>query len=94
VKGVVLAGGLGSRLSPLTKVTNKHLLAVYNKPMIYYPLEALADVGITDVLVVTGGKSAGDFMQLIGNGTEFGLNNVNYAYPGEGGRHRRGAPIS
>ena len=80
MKGVVLAGGLGSRLSPLTKVTNKHLLPVYNKPMIYYPLEALADVGVTDVLVVTGGKSAGDFMQLIGNGTEFGLNSVNYAY--------------
>ncbi len=80
MKGVVLAGGLGSRLSPLTKVTNKHLLPVYNKPMIYYPIQALVDIGITEVLMVTGGKSAGDFMQLIGNGAEFGLDSVNYAY--------------
>lgn len=77
---MVLAGGLGSRLSPLTRVTNKHLLPVYNKPMIFYPLEALVDVGITEVLMVTGGKSAGDFMQLIGNGAEFGLDSVNYAF--------------
>ena len=80
VKGVVLAGGLGTRLNPLTKVTNKHLLPVYDKPMIYYPLQSLVDVGITDILLVTGGKSAGDFMQLIGNGAEFGLKSVNYAY--------------
>jgi glucose-1-phosphate thymidylyltransferase len=80
VKGVVLAGGLGTRLSPLTKVTNKHLLPVYNKPMIYYPIQALVDIGITEILMVTGGKSAGDFMQLIGNGAEFGLDSVNYAY--------------
>ncbi len=80
MKGVVLAGGLGSRLSPLTKVTNKHLLPVYDKPMIYYPIQALVDAGITEILMVTGGKSAGDFMQLIGNGAEFGLNSVNYAY--------------
>lgn len=80
VKGVVLAGGLGSRLSPLTKVTNKHLLPIYDKPMVYYAIQALKDVGITEVLLVTGGKSAGDFMQLIGNGAEFGLNSVSYAY--------------
>ena len=86
MKGIVLAGGLGSRLYPLTKVTNKHLLPIYNKPMIYYPIEALAEAGVDDILLVTGGNSAGDFLKLIGNGKEFGLKHINYAYQeGEGG---------
>ncbi len=86
MKGVILAGGLGSRLFPLTKVTNKHLLPVYNKPMIYYPIQTLVRAGIRDILLVTGGNSAGDFLRLLGNGKEFGLNHFNYAYQeGEGG---------
>ncbi len=86
MKGVVLAGGLGTRLSPLTKVTNKHLLPVYNKPMIYYPIEALVKAGVKDVLLVTGGQSPGEFMRLLKNGGEFGLDSLEYAYQsGEGG---------
>lgn len=80
MKGVVLAGGLGSRLRPLTKVTNKHLLPVYDRPMIYYPLETLKRAGIVDIMLVTGGNSAGDFLRLLGNGAEFGLENISYAY--------------
>lgn len=79
-KGVVLAGGTGSRLYPLTKITNKHLLPVYNKPMIYYPVETLVNAGIRDILVVTGGRNAGDFLRLLANGKEFGLSHVNYTY--------------
>ncbi len=86
MKGVVLAGGLGSRLYPLTKITNKHLLPVFDKPMIYYPIQCLVNAGIRDILVVTGGNSAGDFLQLLGNGADFGLQRLNYAYQqGEGG---------
>ncbi|HWE53371.1 MAG TPA: sugar phosphate nucleotidyltransferase [Bryobacteraceae bacterium] len=86
MKGIILAGGTGSRLSPLTKVTNKHLLPVYDKPMIYYPLQTLVNAGITDILLVTGGKGAGDFLRLLGNGKEFGLKHLNYTYQeGEGG---------
>lgn len=86
MKGVILAGGLGSRLSPLTSVTNKHLLPVYDKPMIYYPIECLVNAGIDDILIVTGGNSAGDFLKLLKNGKEFGLKHVNYTYQeGEGG---------
>ncbi len=86
MKGVILAGGLGSRLLPLTKVTNKHLLPVYDKPMIYYPLQTLCRAGIKDIMVVTGGKSAGDFLRLLGNGSEFGLKDIYYTYQeGEGG---------
>src|SRR5512137_3159095 len=86
MKGIVLAGGLGTRLHPLTKVTNKHLLPIYNKPMIYYPIEMMVDAGIRDILIVTGGKNAGDFLRLLGNGKEFGLNHINYTYQeGEGG---------
>ncbi|MBN2298774.1 MAG: NTP transferase domain-containing protein [Deltaproteobacteria bacterium] len=86
MRGVVLAGGLGTRLFPLTKVTNKHLLPVYDKPMIYYPIEALTNAGIKEVMVVTGGNNAGDFLRLLGNGKDFGLNRIHYAYQeGEGG---------
>ncbi len=86
MKGIILAGGLGSRLYPLTKVTNKHLLPIYHKPMIYYPVESLVDAGIRDILIVTGGKNAGEFLRLLGNGKEFGLNHINYTYQeGEGG---------
>ena len=86
MKGVILAGGLGTRLHPLTKITNKHLLPVFDKPMIYYPLQALVNAGIRDILIVTGGNHAGDFLKLLGNGKEFGLQHVNYTYQeGEGG---------
>jgi glucose-1-phosphate thymidylyltransferase len=86
MKGIVLAGGLGTRLLPLTKVTNKHLLPIYDKPMIYYPIETLVEAGVGDILLVTGGNSAGDFLKLIGNGKEFGLKHINYTYQeGEGG---------
>lgn len=86
MKGIVLAGGLGSRLYPLTKVTNKHLLPIYDKPMIYYPIATLVGAGIREILIVTGGKNAGDFLRLLGNGREFGLNHINYTYQeGEGG---------
>ncbi len=86
MKGVILAGGLGKRLWPLTKITNKHLLPVYDKPMVYYPLQCLANAGIRDVLLVTGGNDAGDFLRLLGNGKEFGLKELRYTYQqGEGG---------
>lgn len=86
MKGIILAGGLGTRLHPLTKVTNKHLLPVYHSPMIYYPLKTLINAGISDILIVTGGNSAGDFLKLLGNGKDFGLRHINYTYQeGEGG---------
>ncbi|MBI4892726.1 MAG: NTP transferase domain-containing protein [Acidobacteria bacterium] len=86
MKGVILAGGKGTRLYPLTKITNKHLLPIYDKPMIYYPIQALVDAGIRDILIVTGGGYAGDFLQLLGNGRQFGLTSLNYTYQeGEGG---------
>ncbi|PYR83254.1 MAG: spore coat protein [Acidobacteria bacterium] len=86
MKGIVLAGGLGSRLHPLTKITNKHLLPIYNRPMIYYPIQTLVDAGITEILIVTGGRNAGDFLQLLGNGKAFGLKHLDYTYQeGEGG---------
>jgi glucose-1-phosphate thymidylyltransferase len=86
MKGVILAGGLGTRLDPLTRVTNKHLLPVYNRPMIFYPLWTLINAGIQEILIVTGGNNAGDFLRLLGNGSEFGLKHLNYTYQqGEGG---------
>jgi glucose-1-phosphate thymidylyltransferase len=86
MKGIVLAGGTGSRLFPLTKITNKHLLPIYDKPMVYYPIQTLVDAGIRDIMIVTGGRNAGDFLRLLGNGKEFGLAHLNYAYQeGEGG---------
>ena len=86
MKGVVLAGGLGTRLHPLTKVTNKHLLPVHDQPMIYYPIQTLINAGIDDIMIVTGGNSAGDFLKLLGNGRDFGLKHLSYAYQeGEGG---------
>ena len=86
MKGVVLAGGLGTRLYPLTKVTMFVLLPVYDKPMIYYPIQALANAGIREIMVVTGGNNAGDFLKLLGNGKDFGLRGLHYAYQeGEGG---------
>jgi len=86
MKGVVLAGGLGTRLHPLTKITNKHLLPVFNKPMIFYPVQALAEAGVRELLVVTGGNNAGDFIRLLGTGKAFGLRRIEYVYQeGEGG---------
>ena len=86
MKGVILAGGSGSRLHPLTRVTNKHLLPVYDKPMLYYPLQTLVDAGIQDILIVTGGNNAGDFLRLLHNGKDFGLQQLHFAYQeGSGG---------
>jgi glucose-1-phosphate thymidylyltransferase len=86
VKGIVLAGGTGSRLYPLTKITNKHLLPIYDKPMIFYPIQTLVEAGIKDILLVTGGRNSGDFLRLLANGKEFGLAHLNYTYQeGEGG---------
>ena len=86
MKGVVLAGGTGSRMFPLTKITNKHLLPIYDKPMIYYPIQTLVDAGIQEILVVTGGRNSGDFLRLLANGKEFGLKHLDYTYQeGEGG---------
>lgn len=86
LKGVILAGGLGKRLGPLTKITNKHLLPVYDRPMIYYPLNSLVEAGIKDILIVTGGNHAGEFLRLLGDGQSFGLTHINYTYQeGEGG---------
>jgi glucose-1-phosphate thymidylyltransferase len=103
MKGIVLAGGLGTRLYPLTKITNKHLLPVYNRPMVTYPVECLVKAGITDILVVTGGNNPGDFLRLLGNGKEYGAKNISYAFQeGEGGiadalslaeRHAAGGPV-
>lgn len=103
MKGVVLAGGLGSRLLPMTRVTNKHLLPVYDRPMIYYPIQQLVESGISDILIVTGGDHAGDFLKLLRNGQDFGLEHLRYAYQeGEGGiaqalllaeHHAAGEPI-
>ena len=86
LKGVVLAGGLGKRLGPLTKITNKHLLPIFQQPMIYYPIETLVEAGIHDILIVTGGNHAGEFLRLLGNGHQFGLKHIDYTYQeGEGG---------
>lgn len=86
MKGIVLAGGLGTRLYPLTKITNKHLLPIYDKPMIYYPIRTLVDAGIREIMIVTGGNNAGDFLKLLGNGSEFGLKHLNFTYQAtEGG---------
>ena len=86
MKGVVLAGGTGSRLFPLTKITNKHLLPIFDQPMIYYPIQTLVDAGIRDILVVTGGRNAGDFLRLLANGKHFGLSHIDFTYQeGEGG---------
>ena len=86
MKGVILAGGLGKRLYPLTSVTNKHLLPIYNKPMVYYSIQTLVDAGIKDIMLVTGGNNSGDFLRLLGSGKEFGLKRIEYTYQrGEGG---------
>lgn len=86
IKGVILCGGMGKRLEPLTRITNKHLLPVYNRPMVFYPIYTLVQAGIKDIMIVTGGNNAGDFLRLIGNGSEFGLRHINYTYQrGEGG---------
>ena len=86
MKGVVLAGGTGSRLLPLTKITNKHMLPIYDRPMIYYPIQTLVDAGVADIMVVTGGRNSGDFLRLLANGREFGLKHIHYTYQeGEGG---------
>jgi glucose-1-phosphate thymidylyltransferase len=86
MKGVVLAGGLGTRMAPLTRVTNKHLLPVYDKPMVFYPIQTLVGAGIEEIMIVTGGNHAGDFLKLLSNGHDFGLKHLNYTYQeGEGG---------
>lgn len=84
MKGIILAGGLGTRLYPMTRATNKHLLPVYDMPMIYYPINTLVQAGIEEVLIVIGGPHAGDFVAVLKNGGEFGLKEVNYAYQNNG----------
>ena len=86
IKGVILAGGLGTRLKPLTDITNKHLLPIYDRPMIFHPLEKMAEAGIKEVMLVTGGNNAGDFLRLLGDGRQFGISRLQYTYQkGEGG---------
>ena len=85
MKGVILAGGTGSRLHPLTRITNKHLLPVYDKPMIFYPIETLASAGIDEIMIVTGGNHAGEFLPLLGNGSEFGLHRLQFSYQAQAG---------
>jgi len=86
MKGMILAGGLGTRLRPMTKVTNKHLLPVYDQPMVYYPLKCLVNAGITEIMIVTGEENAGDFIKLLRDGKELGLTRLEYAFQvGEGG---------
>src|SRR5687767_11589299 len=85
MKGVILAGGTGSRLHPLTRITNKHLLPVYDKPMIFYPIETLVAAGIDELMVVTGGNRAGEFLPLLGNGTEFGVRRLQFSYQAQAG---------
>jgi glucose-1-phosphate thymidylyltransferase len=86
MKGVILAGGTGSRLFPLTKIANKHLLPIYDRPMIYYPIQTLVDIGVHDIMIVTGGRNSGDFLRLLANGKQFGLKHIHYTYQeGEGG---------
>ncbi len=85
LKGVVLVGGTGSRLNPITTVTNKHLLPVYDRPMVYYPLQALINAGVTEAMIVTGGNNAGDFLRLLGDGSKFGFERLHYAYQEEAG---------
>ena len=86
MKGVILAGGLGSRLRPLTLVTNKHLLPIYDRPMIHYPIRTLLEAGINEILIVTGGEHAGDFLKLLRNGKDLGIRHLEYTYQeGEGG---------
>jgi glucose-1-phosphate thymidylyltransferase len=80
LKGVILAGGTGSRLHPLTRITNKHLLPVYDRPMITFAIEALVAAGVTDLMLVTGGTHAGEFLRLLGNGSEYGIERLFYAY--------------
>jgi glucose-1-phosphate thymidylyltransferase len=85
LKGVILAGGTGSRLLPLTTITNKHLLPVYDKPMIFYPIEALVTAGVTEIMIVTGGNHAGEFLRLLKSGKEFGCTSLQYAYQEQAG---------
>jgi glucose-1-phosphate thymidylyltransferase len=80
VKGVILAGGTGSRLAPLTRITNKHLLPLYDRPMVTYAVEALVAAGMNEVMLVTGGTHAGEFFRLLGNGQEYGIKQLSYAY--------------
>ncbi len=80
MKGIILAGGLGTRLYPLTHVTNKHLLPIYNQPMVFYPIQTLVKAGITEVIVVTGGPHAGHFLRVLKNGEELGLTHLEFAY--------------
>lgn len=80
MKGVLLAGGTGSRLHPLTRITNKHLLPIFDRPMIEWAIEALVRANITEIMVVTGGTHAGEFLRLLGNGHEFGINQLSYGY--------------
>src|SRR3712207_9286044 len=80
MKGVILAGGTGTRLHPLTRITNKHLLPIHDRPMVAYAIEALVNAGVTELMLVTGGTHAGEFLRLLGNGHEYGIDRLLYAY--------------
>jgi glucose-1-phosphate thymidylyltransferase len=80
MRGVILAGGTGTRLHPLTRITNKHLLPIYDRPMVTYSIEALVGAGVTELMLVTGGTHAGEFLRLLGNGHEYGIDRLSYAY--------------
>src|SRR5438309_1728041 len=80
MKGVILAGGSGTRLHPLTRITNKHLLPIYDRPMVTYAIEAMVGAGVKEIMVVTGGTHAGEFLRLLGNGHEWGIDRLLYAY--------------
>ena len=86
MKGIILAGGKGSRLYPLTLPTNKHLLPIYDQPMIYYPIKTMVDAGIKNILIVTGDVHAGQFVNVLKNGKDLGVNHLEYAYQEEGSR--------
>jgi glucose-1-phosphate thymidylyltransferase len=85
MKGVILAGGSGTRLHPLTRITNKHLLPIYDRPMVNYAIEALVQAGVTELMLVTGGTHAGEFFRLLGNGHEYGIDRLFYAYQDSAG---------
>ncbi|MDP8937701.1 MAG: sugar phosphate nucleotidyltransferase [Actinomycetota bacterium] len=80
MKGVILAGGTGTRLHPLTRITNKHLLPIYDRPMVTYAIEALVNAGVSEIMIVTGGTHAGEFLRLLGSGNEWGIDRLSYAY--------------
>src|SRR3989440_7987785 len=94
MRGVILAGGTGSRLHPLTRITNKHLLPIYDRPMISYAIEALVGSGVGEIMLVTGGTHAGEFLRLLGHRNEFGVDRLFYAYQEKAGGIAEALPLA